>query len=276
VLCGVVSAAPTSAGRRGKQRTPAAEVPALALPEATKPPATVLDGTRWQLQSYRGSNGETVGPLEGARPTIRFRDGQIITGSGGCNTFTAGYTYDDGRLTVSHPATTSKSCAEPAMDQEGAYLAALHHVARFTLSENTLTLDDTRGTTLFTFEHEPPPVIVGTDWRLTAYNDGKGGFVPALRHVTVTATFGADGKLTGSGGCNEYRGKYTQTGENLLIGTLILMTRKACPADTRDQERAYLAGLRSATRAESAGGQLLLTRAGDTRVASYTASAPAP
>jgi putative lipoprotein len=116
---------------------------------------------------------------------------------------------------------------------------------------------------------------VGTDWRLTAYNDGKGGFVPTLRDVSVTATFGADGKVSGSGGCNEYRGKYTQTGENLLIGTLILMTRKACPAEIRDQERAYLAGLRSATRAEGTGGELLLTRAGDTRVATYRAAAPA-
>jgi heat shock protein HslJ len=276
LLCATVSAAATRpAGRRGKQRTPAAEDAAAPLPEAPKPPPTPLDGTRWQLRSYRGRNGETVTPLDGSRPTIRFRDARIVTGSGGCNTFSAGYTYDDGRLTLSHPAAASNSCPDPAMDQEAAYLAALHRVAGFSLSENALTLDDSRAITLLTFEPEPPPVLVGTDWRLTAYNDGKGGFVPTLRDVSVTATFGADGKVSGSGGCNEDRGKYTQTGENLLIGTLILMTRKACPAEIRDQERAYLAGLRSATRAEGTGGELLLTRAGDTRVATYRAAAPA-
>ena len=259
-------------GRRGKQRAETADVTPVVPPAAPTP----LDGTRWQLQSYRGANGETVGQIEGSRPTMRFRAGRTITGSTGCNTYAAGFTYDAGNLTVSHPAATSASCPEATVAQEAAYLAALHHVARFAMHEDTLTLDDGRGVTLLTLEHEPPPVITGTDWRMTAFDDGKGGFVSALRGIPVTATFGPDGKLSGSGGCNEYRGKYTQTGDALLIGTLILMTRRGCPPEARDQERAYLAGLRSATRAESSGSSLLLTRAGDARVATFTAPAPAP
>ena len=54
------------------------------------------------------------------------------------------------------------------------------------------------------------------------------------------------------------------------------MTKRGCPPEARDQERAYLAALRSATRAESAGSSLLLTSAGDARVATFTAPAPAP
>jgi len=271
LLCGTASVASArTTGRRGTQRTSEAEAP-VRTPQPPKVEPTPLDGPRWQLTSYRGGDGQSVTPLDGSRPTARFRDGRIITGSAGCNTFTAGYTYDDGNLTVSHPAATTRSCPPAVMEQEAAYLAALHRVARYTLSESTLTLEDIRGVTLLTYELEPPPVIAGTEWRMTAYSDGKGAFVPALRDVTVTMAFGNDGKVTGSGGCNEYRGKYTQTGEQLVVGTLILLTRKACPAETLSQERAYLAGLQSATRAEVGGGQLLLTRAGDTRVASYTA-----
>ena len=259
-------------GRPGKQRAEAADVTPIVPPAAPTP----LDGTRWQLQSYRGANGETVAPIDGSQPTMRFRAGRVVTGSAGCNAYSAGFTYDAGNLTVSHPAATSASCPEPMMAQEAVYLAALHRVARFAMREDTLTLDDSRGVTLLTYEHEPPSVITGIDWRMTAYTDGKGGVVSALRHVPVTTTFGPDGKLSGSGGCNEYRGTYTQTGDTLLIGTLIFMTKRGCPPESRDQERAFLAGLRSATRAESTGSSLLLTRAGDARVATFTAPGPAP
>lgn len=246
------------------------------MPERPKASPTPLDGTRWQLQSYRNSDGESVTPLEGGMPTARFRAGRIITGSTGCNTFTAGYTYDAGDVTVSKPAASAMACSRPQLDQEAAYLAALHHVAGFTLSDDALVLTDVRGAALLTYQREPSPVLTGTEWRMTGY-DGKDGFAPALGHVTVSATFGADGRLTGSAGCNEYRGKYTQAGDTLNIGTLILMTRKACPAQTLDQERAYLIALRSATGVELSGQQLLLTRAGDARAVGYTvASTPPP
>ncbi len=276
LLCGTVGAAPPKpAGRRGKQRAPATEAPAPS-PEGPKAPPTPLDGTRWQLRSYRGSDGESRPPLEGSVPTARFRAGRIITGATGCNTFTAGYTYDAGDMTVSQPAASRMACPQPQMEQDAAYLAALHRVAHFTLSDDTLTLTDVRGVALLTYQREPPPVLAGTTWRMTGYNDAKGGFAPALGNVTVSATFGSDGRLTGSAGCNEYRGKFTQTGDTLAIGPLILMTRKACAPETLAQERAYLIALRSATRAELNGDQLLLARSGDTRAVGYAASSPPP
>jgi heat shock protein HslJ len=273
LLCGATAGAAPAAkpGRRGKQSTPAE-----AAPEPPKAAPTPLDGGRWQLTSYRGADGNPVTPIDGDRPTIRFRSGRIITGSGGCNTFTAAYTYDAGRLTVSHAAVSSGTCPDAAMDQETAYLAALHHVASFALNENVLSLDDGRGVSLLTFEREPPKAVTGTDWHMTAYDDGKGGFPAALPGIAVTATFAADGTLRGWGGCNEYRGKYTQTGDTLQIGPLILLTKKACAPEARDQERAFLSVLRSATRAEGPTGQLLLTRAGDARVASFQPAAAAP
>jgi len=273
LLCGATAlAAPeTQPARRGKK--PAA---AVAAPEAPKPAPAPLDGVRWQLKSYRGADGNPVTPIDGDRPTIRFRSGRIITGSGGCNTFTAAYTYDADRLTVSHPAVSSSTCPDAAMDQETAYLTALHHVASFALADNVLSLDDSRGVSLLTFEQEPPKTVTGTDWHLNAYDDGKGGFPAALRGITVTAAFAPDGKLSGWGGCNEYRGKYTQTGDTVQIGPLILLTKKACAPEARDQERAFLSVLRSATRAEGPAGQLLLTRAGDAKVASFQAAPPPP
>ncbi len=281
LLCGAASAAsPSQPGRRGKHRSPpeddAAPFTPPDTPKPQKAPPAPVDGARWQLQSYRGDKGETVTPDASRRPTLQFRTGRIIAGSAGCNTYTAGYTYDAGRLTVSHPAASSKPCPDAESEQERSYLAVLHRAGHLDVDENTLTLSDARGVTLLTYEREPPPVITGTDWRLTGYGDGKGGFAPALPSPAVTAVFGPDGKLSGSGGCNEYRSKYTLTGDKLVLGAVILLTSKACAPEARDQERAYLAVLRSATRVEGGEGELVLTRAGDTRVASFTSSRPAP
>ncbi|HUM72080.1 MAG TPA: NBR1-Ig-like domain-containing protein, partial [Chloroflexota bacterium] len=50
--------------------------------------------------------------------------------------------------------------------------------------------------------------LVGTNWRLTDYWDGQGATVAALPGTTVTAVFGTDSQLTGSGGCNTYNANF--------------------------------------------------------------------
>jgi heat shock protein HslJ len=283
------SGAQKSSSRRGRSRSRSrgaeqeAEEPDLEL-DATKAgskkgaktpalPATPLDGTRWLLDSYRARDGQTATPLEGSQLTAQFQPGRIIAGSAGCNDFTAGYTWDAGQLTVSRAATTRKACPKPLVDQEEAYLAALHHAARFARSDQGLVLNDGRGAAVLTFRREPPPVLTGPVWRMTAYNDGKGGFASARRDVAVTAVFGTDGQVSGSGGCNDYRAKYTQDGDKLTMGAIILLTKKPCAGEVRDQERAFLGSLRSATRVEAEGSQLLLTRPGGTRIASFAPEA---
>ena len=173
---------------------------------------------------------------------------------------------------MSRAATTRKACDKPLMEQEEAYLGALHHAAGFTRNDEGLVLQDGQGGAVVTFRRAPPPVLTGPVWRMTAFNDGKGGFVSARRDVAVSAVFGADGQLTGSGGCNDYRAKYTQDGDNLTLGTIILLTKKPCAGEIRDQERAFLGTLRSATRIETEGSRLLLTRPG-MRIASFTPEA---
>ena len=274
-------------GRRGRTQTTEEETTdpfldfdagkGLGKKGASTPalPATPLDGTRWLVDSFRSHDGQPVTPGEGNLLTAQFQGGGIVAGSAGCNDFTAGYTWDAGTLTVSRAATTRKACDKSLMEQEEAYLSALHHAARFTRNDEGLVLQDGQGGALVTFRRAPPPVLTGPVWRMTAFNDGKGGFVSARRDVAVSAVFGADGQLTGSGGCNDYRAKYTQDGDNLTLGAIILLTKKPCAGEIRDQERAFLGTLRSATRIETEGSQLLLTRPG-MRIASFMpAAAPA-
>lgn len=64
--------------------------------------------------------------IPGTTVTAKFAGGRI-TGSGGCNRYTASYTTDRGSIHVDPPAATKKLCTHPAgvSEQEADYFAAL-------------------------------------------------------------------------------------------------------------------------------------------------------
>jgi heat shock protein HslJ len=268
----VLAAAPKQKGGAESKTRPAAGLKGKPAPPA-RPPSP-LERVRWRLESMRTESAEAAAPIEGSELTALF-DSDRVTGSGGCNRFTAGYTLDGDHVTVSHAAATQMACPQPGiMEQEGAYLRALHHVARFRLQDGALTLEDTAGAPLLVYRPEPPQVLAGTSWQMTFYDDGEGGFVSGLRDVAVTATFDEDGTVDGSSGCSDYHGKYATEGDTLHIRSLIVGRKKGCPDDRRAQERAYLAALQSATRFLIDGDRLLLSRAGAARAVSYVAAPP--
>ena len=98
-------------------------------------------------------------------------------------------------------------------------------------------------------------------WDVTSvlYDDGIRSVIAG---TTLTATFGPDGRVTGSSGCNTFRGPYEEQGEELSVGPLA-STRKACksPDGAQAQERGYLAALESAVRSEQTGSRLTLFNA---------------
>jgi heat shock protein HslJ len=122
---------------------------------------------------------------------------------------------------------------------------------------------------------EPTP-LTGTTWRLTGYNDGKGGFVSVLGSTEITAVFGDGGSLVGSAGCNNYTASYGVEGENLSVGPATV-TRMMCaePKGIMDQESAYLAALESVATYQIKGNTLEVFDADGMRLASYTAETKA-
>lgn len=77
-------------------------------------------------------------------------------------------------------------------------------------------------------------------------------YAPVLPGTIISATFGSDGHLTGSAGCNTYDTTYTETEENAAKNALEISspiaTQQFCAAPTgiMDQENAYLALLSTA------------------------------
>jgi len=96
--------------------------------------------------------------------------------------------------------------------------------------------------------------LFGATWRLSEINGQK-----ALPNVRVTAVFGAEKSLSGSGGCNRYAGAATANDGKLTVSPLAT-TRMFCPEPgVADQEDAYLSALSKATGYVVADAELRLT-----------------
>jgi heat shock protein HslJ len=51
--------------------------------------------------------------------------------------------------------------------------------------------------------------LTQSTWTLQSYADETGALVPAMNGTKVNARFGADGRTSGSSGCNQYAATYT-------------------------------------------------------------------
>ena len=87
----------------------------------------------------------------------------------------------------------------------------------------------------------------GASWEVIGYNDGKQAVVSVTLGTTLTASFGADGMLSGSAGCNDYTASYKTDGSKISIGPAAT-TRKMCsePPNVMEQETQYLQALSTA------------------------------
>jgi heat shock protein HslJ len=92
-------------------------------------------------------------PLPGTEITASFSVDGRLSGSSGCNTYTATYSTDRGEIEITEPAGTRKACAEPegVMEQEAAYLAALPSAARYRIDGGLLELLAADGTFVATY-----------------------------------------------------------------------------------------------------------------------------
>jgi heat shock protein HslJ len=83
--------------------------------------------------------------------TALFNTEGGVSGSAGCNTYGAGFSRDDGEITIETPITTLIACEQPIMDQETQYLQALTQAETYELGHETLELRAADGALLVSF-----------------------------------------------------------------------------------------------------------------------------
>ncbi len=206
-----------------------------------------LAGTNWVIRSP-----EAGGPA----PVLDFGTDGSVSGSTGCNRFAGTFTQDGAALRIELGPLTRAACTSPALqDQEDRILAALPTVRGVDMEGGVITLVDADDKDLLRYD----PVssdLAGTSWGVTGVNRNGGVETSALTEQ-LTAVFGADGALSGNGGCNNFNGTYAVDGSSITI-TDVSSTMMGCEQDVLDLEQAYLAALERATTATVSGDTLEL------------------
>ena len=198
---------------------------------------------RWLRSAYGDDTVTTV--VDPNRYTVQFRADGSLAIRADCNSVGGTYTQQDSSLTIQLGPSTLVGC--PADSQADTFMRDLSNVATFVMVGDNLVLNLRADAGNMYFEPQPSLSLTETAWHVQSYNNGRGGVTSVLTGTELTATFGADGGVAGSSGCNQFRGNYTVSGDTISIGPLAT-TRMACPEPIMTQENEFLAALQAATR----------------------------
>ncbi len=112
---------------------------------------SMLDDTKWFLGSY-GEQNSLEAIIPDTEITATFDSGEDqVSGSGGCNTYSARYELEGGKLSISEMTSTEIGCVSPegVMEQEQEFLSLLANAQSFQADDTTLTIICSDGTQLY-------------------------------------------------------------------------------------------------------------------------------
>ena len=95
------------------------------------PISSELAGSNWIVTNYNNGREAVVGLLTDTELTADFGQDGTLSGSAGCNRYSAGYEASGNNISIGQAAVTMMFCEEPAgvMEQEQEFLAALSTAA---------------------------------------------------------------------------------------------------------------------------------------------------
>jgi heat shock protein HslJ len=115
---------------------------------------TSLAGTSWTVIGYNNGKGGVVSVIIDTEITAVFGEDGTLSGSAGCNNYTAAYEADDdGNISIGPAAATQMMCSEPEgiMEQESQYLAALETAATYRMEGDRMELRTADGAMVANF-----------------------------------------------------------------------------------------------------------------------------
>ena len=231
---------------------PVSSQPAESDSEYASRLSTSVVGQEWVLEKEGedGAGGDT-----GVRVTLRFGEDGRVTGTAGCNSYFGAYEIGDGgTLTIGEVGSTRMACVSPeVMDLESQYLRDLGEVVAAQVRDGCLSLRQTGETEYLRFTMTVPDTsaidptgpdptwkdsaataaeaLVERRWRLQFFEetDGNtGSSVAVPDDIEITALFSADGRVSGSAGCNQFFAAYRADDEGALAFRDVGITEMFC------------------------------------------------
>lgn len=241
---------------------------AFSLAACAEPPGSRQEpptGTIWSWTGIAGSEPVRVaGP---ARYTLELHDDGRFAMRADCNTGGGTYELKGAALRLRPGPMTLAAC--PDGSRADRYLAALETVTSWARSGDGLSLGLGGGATM---EFVPLPAspsrggseaLGGTEWTVVGVNNGRQGVASVPPGAGLTVRFGRDGSLTGSAGCNTFRGTYEVDGGSIAVPPAASTEMMCMDEGVMERERQLLDALSAASTWEIAGDRLQLRGAED-------------
>ena len=217
----------------------------------------------WLWQRSEMSDDSVVTVPDPSKYSVTFTsDGRLMV-QADCNRAVGTYTREGAQLTMRLGPTTLAACPPDSLSPQ--FLRDLGDVVTFVFDGEQLVLNLKVDSGNMIFSGQPPASLTGSQWRVIAVNNGRGGVASLVPDTQLTAMFGTDGRVSGNTGCNMFSGPFTVSGSSLTIGNLI-STRRACLSDAANQqETAFLSALGNVTEYRLTGDRLTLVDASGAR-----------
>jgi heat shock protein HslJ len=122
------------------------------FPAAQENAGLTMTSTNWTLQSFMDATGVLIPARSGTSVTAMFdREGQM-SGTAGCNRYSARYLARDYSLTFTNISSARMFCQGPGiMEQESAFLEDLSGTSSFGTSNASLKFYNANGKTVLVF-----------------------------------------------------------------------------------------------------------------------------
>jgi heat shock protein HslJ len=168
--------------------------PTVAAVPPTEAPVTDLNGTSWQLIAY-GAPDRPAAVLPNTQVTAEFQEGQI-SGSTGCNNYSASVSQSGAALTTGPVASTRRACAEDVGQQEAEVLQGVDTALSFEISNDTLTIQHENGVLVFmAAPAAQPETAVDTPETILILSPGPGSAVTSPIVITGESDYAFEGTL---------------------------------------------------------------------------------
>jgi putative lipoprotein len=215
-------------------------------------------GTIWRWIELRGPDAMQV--PHPSRYTLELGADGGYTFRADCNTGGGAYEIHGGQLDLGPAASTQAACPPGSLGSR--FAASLRSTVGYSRVADRLVLDLADGAGSLLFAPQEDLALAGSTWLVRAVMSGKRGVVSTALGSTITASFDAEGRVSGSTGCNRYSAEFAVQGDALEIGTASA-TRKVCsePERVMQREAELLIALGTVARFEQRGERLQLRTA---------------
>ncbi|MFJ5138545.1 META domain-containing protein [Streptomyces sp. NPDC088707] len=192
----------------------------------TVSPDLPVAGTHWTIGAVTVDGRRSAAP-DGAR--VEFGADGRARGNSGCNTFGATVAVKGDTLTVSPQEITEMGCPEDRQRFETDLVKAFTGTLKGRQKGEALTLTSPDGRNGLELAAEADLPLRGTTWKIDGLVSGDtASSLPAGSGDKARLVLGADGRVSGNLGCNNFAATARVEGKTLTIDGPAATTRMMC------------------------------------------------